>query len=336
VAIGNPSAGGLAGDPCDIRSSYRLGANAAKVAALCVAQGVPNSIIGNFTDTINSPSISGGGNPNLKQETANSYTIGGVWRSRLANPLLSNISVSIDYYNIAVTNAISTITFTQSLLNCFNASGANPTYSNTNQYCQYIQRNPSTGLISTNSQQPLFNIGEYATDGIDFELDYGFKVADLGGWDKDLGDFTFNAVATRLLDFTSQATPTSPVLQYGGTIGQPLTNPYSTTYPGWKGVLNITYALGRADAGVQLRYISSMKDSSTVLNPASTTAGVPAYTYVDLSAGYRVTDRVSIRGGVTNLFNKEPPIVGGVPGFTDQSAYDIVGRAFYIAARAKF
>ncbi len=39
LAIGTPP--GALGDPCDIRSSARTGANGAQVAALCVAQGIP-------------------------------------------------------------------------------------------------------------------------------------------------------------------------------------------------------------------------------------------------------------------------------------------------------
>jgi outer membrane receptor protein involved in Fe transport len=107
-------------------------------------------------------------------------------------------------------------------------------------------------------------------------------------------------------------------------------------YPDWKAQVNLTYTLDRADVGVKIRYLSSMKDSSTVSNPASTTAGVPSYTYVDLVGGYRLTENVVLRAGVTNLANKQPPIVGGVPGFTDQSTYDLLGRSYWLSARLKF
>src|SRR6185503_17516897 len=39
LVIGTPP--GALGDPCDVRSTARTGANAGKVAALCLAQGVP-------------------------------------------------------------------------------------------------------------------------------------------------------------------------------------------------------------------------------------------------------------------------------------------------------
>ncbi|MDB5716840.1 MAG: hypothetical protein JWM38_267, partial [Sphingomonas bacterium] len=43
-----------------------------------------------------------------------------------------------------------------------------------------------------------------------------------------------------------------------------------------------------------------------------------------------------LTGGVDNLFDKGPRIVGGIPGNTNVGEYDVVGRQFYVAARAKF
>ncbi len=47
LVIGTPP-GGI-GDPCDVRSTARAGANAAQVAALCVAQGVPQAAIAHLS-----------------------------------------------------------------------------------------------------------------------------------------------------------------------------------------------------------------------------------------------------------------------------------------------
>jgi len=76
-SIGAVSATGLGGDPCDTRSSYRTGSNAAKVAALCSAQasaaGSPN-----FIYTNNQVPGFAGGNPDLTEEVADSFTAGDV------------------------------------------------------------------------------------------------------------------------------------------------------------------------------------------------------------------------------------------------------------------
>ena len=47
IAIGSPTSAGL-GDPCDVRSSFRTGANAAQVRQLCIATGVPQSVVDSY------------------------------------------------------------------------------------------------------------------------------------------------------------------------------------------------------------------------------------------------------------------------------------------------
>lgn len=83
-SIGNATAGGTAGDPCDVRSSYRLGANASQVRALCVAQGVPSAALNTFSRASNSAYTVSQGNQSLCPEKADTYSIGAVWRSHPA------------------------------------------------------------------------------------------------------------------------------------------------------------------------------------------------------------------------------------------------------------
>jgi outer membrane receptor protein involved in Fe transport len=77
-------------------------------------------------------------------------------------------------------------------------------------------------------------------------------------------------------------------------------------------------------------------DSSKVTNAASTTPGVKAYNYFDLSLRVDPAERFSVRFGVNNLFDKTPPVVAGVLGQTDASTYDVLGRTYYLSATARF
>jgi iron complex outermembrane receptor protein len=43
----------------------------------------------------------------------------------------------------------------------------------------------------------------------------------------------------------------------------------------------------------------------------------------------------TLRGGINNVGNKQPLIVSGVPGSTDSSSYDVIGRSFFLAVTAK-
>ena len=50
----------------------------------------------------------------------------------------------------------------------------------------------------------------------------------------------------------------------------------------------------------------------------------------------QLTEKVQLTGGIDNLFDRDPPIVGGVLGSTNLEEFDVVGRQFYMAIRARF
>jgi outer membrane receptor protein involved in Fe transport len=63
--------------------------------------------------------------------------------------------------------------------------------------------------------------------------------------------------------------------------------------------------------------------------------------YIDLSAMYSVTDGISIRAGVNNVLDKDPPLttasyVGGAGSANAFPSYDLVGRQAFIGFTAKF
>ena len=99
-----------------------------------------------------------GGNPNLRQERVNTYTGGFVLSPKFNYPLIRHISASVDYYNIEINGAVGTIDTSLQLEKCFNEDGSNPTYSQSNQFCQLFQRDPATGQIA-NGQETLQNLG---------------------------------------------------------------------------------------------------------------------------------------------------------------------------------
>ena len=74
-----------------------------------------------------------------------------------------------------------------------------------------------------------------------------------------------------------------------------------------------------------------MEHSSKVLNPASTTPPVDAFSYFDLFGSWDFGTRLRLGAGINNLIDKEPPQVGGVPGVTHNSTYHIYGRQYFVA-----
>jgi outer membrane receptor protein involved in Fe transport len=65
-------------------------------------------------------------------------------------------------------------------------------------------------------------------------------------------------------------------------------------------------------------------------------ADTASYDAFDLYGSYRIDETFSVRGGVDNLTDKDPPITRGIPGSTDVQNYDIIGRRYYFAVTAKF
>ena len=67
---------------------------------------------------------------------------------------------------------------------------------------------------------------------------------------------------------------------------------------------------------------------------------LPDMSYVDLSALYQVTDALELRAGITNLLDKDPPIVAteisGTGSANTYPTYDTLGRQIFFGATARF
>ncbi len=330
LAIGVPSS---AGDPCDINTVFRTGANGAKVTSLCQAQGVPASLLSSFTYGSNSVQGQSGSNKSLTPETAHTWSIGTVISPR-GGGIFSNVNFSVDYYNIGITNAIGTLTITSILPRCFNSDGvSNPNYSISNSFCQRITRDPATGIIS-NASQGLFNFATYKLDGIDFQADWRFGLDALGA-SSNAGSLQFGSIVSYLHNYRVSGLLGSPTLNYAGSIGFGDVGG-NISHPRWKANTALTYRIGGFDGTVRWRYIGPMQHFDRVANSAATTPGVSAYSYFDIDLGYKINDRFSISAGINNLSDKGPPFVNATPLTTDAATYDVVGRSFHVSMKAKF
>jgi iron complex outermembrane receptor protein len=330
----NIGSGPAAGDPCATGSSFRTGASAAQVAALCQAQGVPAALYPNYTYGVDSVHGTSGGNPNLTPETADTYSIGTVWIPHFSSDLMHRFQVSVDYYHIAISNAVGSLALTDILPRCFNSDGvSNPTYSATNIYCSQITRDRSTGNIVL-GHEGLLNLASYKTDGIDTEIDWSFGLGALGLSDS-AGTFRLNSMINYTHTFNVSALPGSPVLDYAGSIGNTQVSP-EMAHPHWKANTAFGYLIGPVTTTLHWRYIAAMKHQDVVVDPTSTTPGVGTYNYFDFDAHWAVVEHLELTAGLTNIGNKNPPFVSGQPLTTDTATYDIIGRTYYVGFKSKF
>ncbi|MGH6780499.1 MAG: TonB-dependent receptor domain-containing protein [Sphingomonadaceae bacterium] len=330
TAVGRTAVGG--GDPCDVTSVYRTGPSAAQVRALCLATGVPASVIDihRFSGTNVASQVSG--NPDLKEETADTYTLGLVWRPGFDTPLLSKLSVSVDYYDIKIRDAIGLITGAVLVQRCFNGQGdSNPTYDPKNYYCGLIGRGPSGGFATLST--PLLNLAGYRTSGVDLQVDWSVSAGDVG-LDDRWGALSVNAVVSYMDRYSIQTLQGAPFVNYAGTIGNTQIGD-AISHPEWKSVANFTYSVGNADLSLRWRWIDAMENSANVGAVTQTALGVTDRHYFDLTGRYRINETTEVRAGMLNLADEMPPVWTG-EGATDPAIYDVLGRRFYVGLNLRF
>lgn len=345
----------LGSDPCALAGPV----GNANLTAVCIAQGAPAAVIG----TINQPTagqanVTTGGNPNLKPETATTWTAGLVFTPSF----LPGFSGSVDYYNIKIKDAVSSPTPNDLINACFgNITAA----SATDPACTVIGRNPITGALdgdpatTTGLFGVLSNLGKLATSGIDLNLAYSTSVGTLLGQESRLS-LSFNGNYTKSSKF--QATPTS--------LNRECINQYSVNcasiQPKYSFNQRTTLSIGPADISLLWRWMNKVRledqqladdldfaNSIGCTDPAGTDPDgcmidprfrkIKAYSWFDLTTRFEVSKNFDLTMSVFNLFDKKPPIVGGTVGSTSYnggntypSSYDAIGRRFAVSGRLQF
>lgn len=333
VSIGTPTATNTSGDPCDVRSSFRQGSSGADVRELCLAQGVPASIIDSYQLGTAQVFALTGGNPDLQEEKADTFSVGAVFSSPFSTPLLSNMSLSVDWYRIKMKDAVGTLSIAQAFQFCFNSGGNNPTFDPNNYYCSLISRNTDSG-VPVNPVQPLLNLGTFDVSGIDAQFDWRVGLDSIFGGNP--GQLALNVGGSYLDKFAVQALPGALTYDYAGSIGTAIESNAGSAHPRWKSITSLTWSKNGYSLGVRWRHLSSMIASARVVTPTSTTRGVDTYDVFDLNARAVLPGDSELRIGVTNMFNRHPPQVGETQGTYDSQNYDTIGRYFNAAITKRF
>lgn len=327
--IGEATAG--AGDPCSLTNPVRTGANASAIRAICIAQGISSANVDTFVNTQNETNATNSGNLALKPETADTFTVGLVLNPRLSTPWLSRFNVTVDYYNISLKDAIGVVSATNSLASCFNLNGANPAYASSNFFCQTIDRDADGRLA--NVFQPTLNLGAYKTAGVDIGLDWAIGLDAIGLTSN--ASLDVNTQWSWLAKFDVQTIPGGAFAHYAGTVGG-TANGQPGSLPKWKGATTMSYRDPGLTIGLRWRHLGAMESASKATNPTSTTPGQSAYDIFDAFSSIKIADRFGLRAGVNNLFDRDPPRLGGRLGVTEASTYDVLGRTFFVGASVNF
>ncbi len=277
-----------------------------------------------------------GGNTLLQAETSNSYTLG----LTFTPTFLSNLTGSIDYYNIKLKGGIGVFPADVIMNQCL-ATG-DPTF------CSQIVRNKTNGSIngpSINSGgyiiQTNLNLSTALLKGIDTQLNYRLPL------DK-FGDVTFNMNGAYLLKNDTQPAPGVDAYDCAGLFGSIC----QTVNPKWHHIARAMWETPWNKVALSLtwRYIGKVSldqnDSNPTLHFAKFgqldgfNAQISAFNYLDIAGSWGFKDGMELRFGVNNIADKNPPIVtseitaGGDA--NTYSAYDQLGRQGFIAVTMKF
>lgn len=339
------------GDPCSINNTLAWSANpttnptnAANVRALCTQlmnrydSGGQNTAARFYADpsyqttgfAFAFPTLLG--NPNVGNETADTWTAGVVINSPFQSAALSGLRLGVDYYNIKVSDAIGAQSIDVVHQQCFSPE-YNPTFSINSPYCAGVDRVTGDGAVG-NVKGTYFNNGRFRTSGVDIQLDYAIDVGP--------GRLSVNSNTNYLISMKSSELPGNALVEYAGTFG-PQGNGLNRGSYRWRMLNTFTYSMGPASVSLMWRHLPSIKSVTAATNPNTNTTGAPAYDMFNLSATYALLENVNLRFGVDNLFDKAPPLeeinVGnpfGLPGGSFSNQYDLVGRRFYMGASLKF
>lgn len=248
------------------------------------------------------------GNTGLRPETAETFS-GGI---AFSPTFLRGFTLTIDYFNITVKNAIALQTSTQILQLCANRGGS---------FCDLVTRDASTGAV-VNLVQAVQNLNSIKTDGVDATARYDFQTG--------IGAFGLVVDASYLNSFrTTSPDPAGGEIvdERAGKGDQP-----RATYPRWKGSASFSWALNSVDAVLRARYIGPTTDVPNAVKDDRTKSII----YTDAEIGLGIDDnRFRVSLGVNNLFGVQPPASYAAPINYDIYTYDARGRFMYVRAAVK-
>lgn len=325
-------------DPCTSGSNFRASGGTAAME-ICRDAGWVGGLGGNVDTFAATPGqqtfIGGRGNTDLNPETADTFTLGGVFNAY-------GFTGSIDYYNISIDGPVFSPDPNLIIGACYGFFGQNPNLDADTDYCNTLFRSGGNIVFIGNLSPEIggdengyfqaVNQGKIKTSGIDMQLGYSLPTEFLA----ERSALNLSLFVNYLIDYKVEELP-GVTLDYAGTVAY-FGTALGGSFPEWKGVLNAAWTLDPITLSTRLRYIGEMDNRASVQFPGEEAAftGTPSVVYVDAAVEANI-ENMTFRIGVNNLFDKQPPQYSpNVQSGTEPSLFDVIGRRAYVSARLKF
>ena len=257
-----------------------------------------------------------GGNPMTRPEESTSLTAGVV----LTPDIFGGVTVTVDYFEIALEDGIGTVPPATSLNKCLETG--------IDTFCNNIHRHPVTGSLWLSGgyiDTQTTNISEETVKGVDIIFDYGF--------DSPFGPMNVEGVTTRVLETSFIELPGEPTTECLGYWGLECgKNPQ----PKWSG--NYKMSL---DTEFDTRVSLGMRLLGETEDLGDNEIDFDRELYFDLTVEWNASDTYILTGGISNLFDKDPQVssdAGTAPGNgnTFPAYFDALGRYMHVNLEVNF
>jgi len=270
-----------------------------------------------------------GGNTELKPETADTFTAGFVYQPR--DGFLRGFNLSVDYYDIKINDAISTLG-AQTLVDRCSAG--------VTEYCAFVHRNADTSLSSIDIQ--YLNLNTVKTNGVEIAANYRLGLDNIASSLNGNLDFTVNA--TYVAHLTTVDSSGLAVDRAGQTGWYVSAGP---GVPHWLVDALVSYNNGPLSVTAEGRYIPSGTYDAGQIGPGQdgydpslsnsiSDNHVSARAYLNLSGQYDIIQRdntnVQIFASVSNVLNQDPPVAVRF----NPILFDTLGRSYRFGIRVKY
>jgi len=275
-----------------------------------------------------------GGNPNLQPEKSIAYTLGFVLQAT------RQVSFGVDYWRYRVTDNIGSIgeatifgnpTFYSNLF--VRCSAADPAFRPSVPGCRQPGGDPLAYIVNTNQ-----NKGETELSGFDLQFNWQ-------GAATRYGKFSVGARGSYIHSYQFQVVKNGPWFE-------PLDNWTNQFTPGgaaqaspairYQQVTNLGWQFGKLDALLTHRYMSGYTDHNAAgsVLAANRNNVVDSNSIFDLSVGYTGIKNLTLRAGILNVLDTDPPYSNQTARFQAR-AYDDrfsnpLGRVFTLSAQYNF